>query len=526
MSVWEYKVITSGKGGFATPALMESFLNQLGKEEWEIISFATQTDNMLAFTGLARRSTQRDWTLEDAVAKAAKDEADKLRAEFEAKFKSGATHEAGYDEKSEAPVSHNPEMDDGLRRVRDTEKDQDPESHDEGETDEWDKLNKQDELPTFFEALEPHMRRNQRGTGLSVGVDFLAKKWNIDEDDVMGALKECGFTIPSDEDAKPAYVEYDGDLYWVNVNRRGEFWINTKEKPRPVFRVVQGVAVQPEPEVEKTEVAVVKETSESKPSEEVVTKDQVEVVEHKPEHKKVHEQKPSGKKLPEGQALIDAIKPHMRRNRVGPGWGGSFQFLARAFRCKEVDIFEAVKGLNLVPAQSADTAPVEVEMDGHLWWLSKDQRGGTWINAKEGVKAPASTEVPQEVKPSVESEKPSDMPSTAVLSGLRLLFKVTKTGSYSGELGRLAQSLSKSPDELINALSNVGLNLPQKAKEKPVFIEHAGEIFWINKNAKGEFWLNAKAVKSKKASVSAAATKSAPAAAKAKKAKTTKRSKA
>ena len=55
MSVWEYKVITSGKGGFATPALMESFLNQLGKEEWEIISFAAQPDNMLAFTGLARR---------------------------------------------------------------------------------------------------------------------------------------------------------------------------------------------------------------------------------------------------------------------------------------------------------------------------------------------------------------------------------------------------------------------------------------------------------------------------------------
>ena len=41
MSVWEYKVISSGKGGFATPALMESFLNQLGKDEWEIIHFAT-----------------------------------------------------------------------------------------------------------------------------------------------------------------------------------------------------------------------------------------------------------------------------------------------------------------------------------------------------------------------------------------------------------------------------------------------------------------------------------------------------
>ena len=56
MPLWEYKVITSGKGGFATPALLEKFLNDLGREEWEIIHFQTPTDNFLAFTGLARRS--------------------------------------------------------------------------------------------------------------------------------------------------------------------------------------------------------------------------------------------------------------------------------------------------------------------------------------------------------------------------------------------------------------------------------------------------------------------------------------
>jgi len=80
MPVWEYKVITSGKGGFATPALMESFLNQLGKDDWEIIHFQSPPDNTLAFTGLARRPTQRDWTLEDAAAAAVRAEADKLRA--------------------------------------------------------------------------------------------------------------------------------------------------------------------------------------------------------------------------------------------------------------------------------------------------------------------------------------------------------------------------------------------------------------------------------------------------------------
>ena len=83
MALWEYKMITSGRGGFASPALMEKFLNDLGKDDWEIVSFQIQPDNILAFNGLARRTTQRDWTLEDAVAAAAKTEADKLRAEFE-----------------------------------------------------------------------------------------------------------------------------------------------------------------------------------------------------------------------------------------------------------------------------------------------------------------------------------------------------------------------------------------------------------------------------------------------------------
>src|ERR1043165_5190238 len=91
MSLWEYKVISSGKGGFATPALLEKFLNDLGRDEWEIIEFRAQPDNALAFSGLARRSTQRDWTLQDAAAAAAKAEAEKLRAEFEAKFKAATT---------------------------------------------------------------------------------------------------------------------------------------------------------------------------------------------------------------------------------------------------------------------------------------------------------------------------------------------------------------------------------------------------------------------------------------------------
>src|ERR1017187_8599307 len=133
MAVWEYTVISSGKGGFATPALLESFLNQLGTDEWEIVEFRGQPDNPLAFSGLARRPTQRDWTLGDAAAAAARVEADKLRVEFEAKFKS-ATAASASAESVDAPAATDNEAlreQDGLRRLRDTERDGDPDAPNE-----------------------------------------------------------------------------------------------------------------------------------------------------------------------------------------------------------------------------------------------------------------------------------------------------------------------------------------------------------------------------------------------------------
>ncbi|MES1168633.1 MAG: hypothetical protein ABUL61_05640, partial [Oleiharenicola lentus] len=248
MSNWEYKIISSGKGGFASPALMEKFLNDLGQENWEIISFHQPPDNALAFHGLARRSAERDWTLEDAVKAAARTEAYKLRAEFEAKFKAGSGQAAPEEEGETFLADEKPGTEGSIRRLRDTSRDDDLEAPEEeagaAPKDDWDKLASEDELPTFFDALRPHMRRNQRGPGMSVGLDQLAKKWSLDESDLKGALVECGLQIPADENAKPVYAEYEGELYWVNINRRGEIWINLRDKPQPVFRVVQAKRVE------------------------------------------------------------------------------------------------------------------------------------------------------------------------------------------------------------------------------------------------------------------------------------------
>jgi hypothetical protein len=83
----------------------------------------------------------------------------------------------------------------------------------------------------------------------------------------------------------------------------------------------------------------------------------------------------------------------------------------------------------------------------------------------------------------------------AVLAGVRLLLKPTRTGGAAAKIENLAADLSQEVATLQSALVAAGLSVPEKAREKPVFVEHAGEIFWFNRNAKGELWVNAKASK-------------------------------
>jgi hypothetical protein len=426
MPLWEYKVITSGKGGFARPDLMEKFLNDLGRDEWEIIQFHTHPDNFLAFTGLARRSTQRDWTLEDAAAAAAKVEAERLRAEFEAKFKAAASASTpAAEEAAPSFLEEKAAPDDGLRKLVDTSRDDDPEADDDDKTDEWDKLtaSEEEELPTFFEAMRPHMRRNQRGPGMSVGVEYLAKKWDLAEEDLKGALAECGFVMPEDEDSPVQYLEYDGDLFWLNINRRGELWINTKEKPRPVFRAVKGTRLEPEPPKADAVPAPVADAPIAPVGEGAAPADGA-AAPAEGASAAGDTTNPAPAPLPEGTALLDKIRPHMRRNRRGPGGSGSASFLSRALRTNETELRAAFTALGLTIPASAGDKPVYTEFGRELWWLNVDSRGGLWINGREKKEGDASASAPAgeaagapaadasvaEVAPSA---VPSEAPATA-----------------------------------------------------------------------------------------------------------------
>ncbi len=402
MAIWEYKVISSGKGGFASPQLLENFLNDLGKDEWEIIDYRVPPDNALAFSGLARRTIQRDWTLEAEAAAQARDEERRKREEVHRKEEERiekAAKEA--DAEREAAKAAKERGDDGLRTVRDTERDDDPEAlADEAAgigLDEWDELDMEEDLPTLLDAVRPHLRRNQRGPGEAAAVDYLAKRWDQEPDDVIGALVECGFTVPENDETLPEYFEFEGDLFWLNCNNRGQLFLNVREKPRAKFKSTKMTKVDADdPSADDVRSEHESELAEKKKK-----------AEEKAARKAAEEAEAAkpGEPLPEGLAVLEVFKPKMRRNRRGPGMSGSVSFLAKALKHSEETIIEALKAIDLIVLEDRDAKPNFVEAEGQLYWLKQDNRGGVWINCRDQDKAKAKAEK------SADSDVAEDAPS-------------------------------------------------------------------------------------------------------------------
>jgi len=219
----------------------------------------------------------------------------------------------------------------------------------------------------------------------------------------------------------------------------------------------------------------------------------------------------------------------------------------------------AKRGLTLT--EDPQAKPLFVEINSFLYWLNRGQGGQTWINAREkrhgetagnaeeneGAEAgfapvaapsafePVATSVelhprteqaafvpaaPQEpaapaVEPTaapVETDKSNEPAETAsaeapaaeddsVFACIRPHFtKNKRSASFSAAPGPLADALHVSQADLIDALVQAGLSVPESEDDKPVFAEHGGEIYWFNRNAKDELWLNAKAKPARKSS--------------------------
>src|SRR5581483_9799397 len=138
--------------------------------------------------------------------------------------------------------------------------------------------------------------------------------------------------IPAGENDPPVYVEYDGDLYWVNLNRQRQLFINTREKPRPMFRVVHAARVGPE--------SIEEPAARSRQSEETLSPGNL------LETPAPRSETATGPELlPQGPELLAMLRPMMRRGRGG--WSGSLGFLSRAVRRRETDLSSALATLGL-----------------------------------------------------------------------------------------------------------------------------------------------------------------------------------
>jgi len=355
--------------------------------------------------------------------------------------------------------------------------------------------------------------------------------------------------IPGDENAKPVYVEYDGDIFWVNINRRGEIWINTREKPEPVFKIVTGKRLTDD------ETAVL-DSSGGNPPREATHQDGGQEVSdrERPQHREPRPDQPSRpderrdqETRPQGQGgaarpveqvfapktLLAKIRGMMRRNRRGHGWSGSFSFLTKALKMDQTQLLAAIGEFGLKLGNGKEQ--VIAEENGFSYWLNQNSNGEIWINAEEKRRergspaapvpvAPAAevpetpvaveaapaetlaTETPAPVNPVEEVTAPESaspvakvLPAENTLTSVRLLMEPKKRGEgHTVSVSELAEKLEKSDEQVLAVLNSAGLRLPETPKGKPTFAEHGGEIFWLNANAKGQVWVNAKPATSAK----------------------------
>ena len=446
MAHWEYKVLSGGKMGLGSMSMLEQFLNDLGQQQWEIISWQTDPETPLKFTGLARRPIIRDIAPEEMPAAmdekaiaAAKEEEERER---QAWIETLAREREFY---ARAIEAENPE-----------EEDMDEE---------------QDLSAALFDKLRSMMKRNKGRPGASGSVSYLAKKLDKSEEDLIGALAEAGLELEDDEqDSKPR--EHGNDMFWLNENSRGEVWINSMPKSR--YRP---------PKPKKTEQEA-KSADGGKPADPAKGK----------------EPPPPPEPLPDGTALLEKLRPLMRRNRGGNGLSGSLPFLSRALRHTEAELATALAALGIELPEDPKAKPEPVAVEEFEYFLSKNEKGQVWIDAKplagEGDKTeptPAAGSTPTETPAGSDSE--SKEPDSLLAQVLPHLAKVGRTLTHSSAAADVAAALGISQATLIDGLVAKGLVVPVEPDDKPVVAEDDGNQFWFSRSPEDALALNAKPVR-------------------------------
>jgi hypothetical protein len=295
---------------------------------------------------------------------------------------------------------------------------------------------------TLLTKLRPMMRRNRRGRGWSGSTSFLCRALRHQEAELMAALARSGLVLGNDPQAKPVFVEINGFLYWLNRGQGGQIWINAREKqPGEPFG-------GPEDAESGTGATPAPEHA---PAEFVSTT----------------------------ETPIGATGEPVAATESVNG--------AEAPPTFEQPVAEQ-PAIQQPPADLPPTEPAAVA---------------------SSVEIPAEEPVPAEVLQSgqeVDSApepQPAPVDDGSLWSRIRPHFTKNKRGnSYSAAPGALAEALGMPQLDLVEALVKAGLQVPEREDDKPVFAEHAGEIFWFNRNAKDELWLNSKPKPARRAAAS------------------------
>lgn len=543
MSLWEYKILSSKQTPFGHPGLLESFLNALGKDQWEIISWRTAPDNPLEFEALAKRPGFKEWYLEGPLPAPPPQQREPAR-----------------------------KKDENLREIVLPE-------DAAGEEDEsiWD--DEDEEMPeNIFAAIRPFLKRNPQGNGMSASLEILAEKFGVDERDMLRAFDEEGLPGLTPGAQRTENAEHDGWLFWLNRNQRGQTWVNARPKPRE-----QPAQERPQREAPPAEAEAQREPA---PQAEAAQASGDESASPAAEAPAAEGSAPEGSQRPE-RSILDRIRPMMRRNKRGHGFSGSIDYLARALRTEAPALIEQIEALGVKLPATPDERLDAFAIGRFEWYFNRASNGQIWINGREkrdrpaqpppaapvagdaaaategtapeagaipveapvgetsgaptaeasveptapnvvateaspAVEGPAAetpapevvaapavpTEPAAEVPPSAEAADSADddgaedgaivaatAPSEDLvwLASLRdHLAKARRGTGLSGELGALSDALQTPRLPLLERLVRVGLSMPDSADDKPVYVEYDGLLYWLSRNAEDDLLLNSK----------------------------------
>jgi len=552
MANWEYKVISSGKHGMATMAALEQHLNELGQQQWEIIDWHTAPDNPLLFTGLARRPILRDWKPDEMPAAQEAARVEKVTEESKERdaWRDTLKEELAFlADKEEDEGDPEADREDLLDLLRPQMKRSQRGPGFIGSLSFLARKLEQDEADLLGALAEIGLPLDADPQAVPPSIQHEGEFFWLNKNQRGEIWLNCGLRAPAARPA-PRQPEPRAERQPQRQEPR-DFAPVEGEDSAPI--PAEDAELSPDARAPETDEAAPERQPqrEQSPRQPPAQRDREPRQPPPREREPRQQQQPQQQReagpatpLPEGEPLLAKLRPMMRRNRRGRGWSGSTSYLSRALRHQEAELMEAFAKVGLTLTEDPQAKPVFVEINNFLYWLNRGQGGQTWINAREKrhgetagnaeehegaenapafaapasgdqtaatpaemapvaaapaapVAEPAPAAAPAEVAKAVEppeAASAADGDAGPIFARIRPHFtKNKRSASFSAAPGPLAETLGLAQADLVEALVKAGLSVPGSEDAKPVFAEHAGEIFWFNRNAKDELWLNAKA---------------------------------